>query len=106
MEWIKLFGSPEEARQRVALRTPQLVLLGQRRICLLRLDTGWFAIDDRCSHNGESLSKGRLNHLNEVVCPWHGYQFQVTTGRECAQRSDDLMSYPVREEEHGVFIGC
>ncbi len=50
MEWIKVFDSPEEARQRVGLRTPQLVLLGQRRICLLRLDTGWFAVDDRCTH--------------------------------------------------------
>ncbi|HMJ69440.1 MAG TPA: hypothetical protein VK508_11110 [Cyclobacteriaceae bacterium] len=41
----------------------------------------------------------------EVICPWHGYRFNLKTGRESAERSRDLTTYPVKEDEEGVFIG-
>jgi len=34
----------------------------------------FYAMDDDCSHNGASLSRGHL-HNNCVVCPYHGYEF-------------------------------
>lgn len=36
------------------------------------------AIDDRCSHRGASLSKGKITKTNEIVCPYHGYEFNQT----------------------------
>jgi 3-phenylpropionate/trans-cinnamate dioxygenase ferredoxin subunit len=39
-----------------------------------------YAIDDTCSHAGESLFKGELEGC-QVVCPAHGYVFDVRTGR-------------------------
>ena len=38
-----------------------------------------YAIDDTCNHAGESLFKGDLDGC-EVVCPAHGYVFDVRTG--------------------------
>ncbi len=38
------------------------------------------AIDDTCPHAGASLSGGHL-HEGCVVCPWHGWPFDVDTGR-------------------------
>jgi 3-phenylpropionate/trans-cinnamate dioxygenase ferredoxin subunit len=84
---------------------PQLVIIGTTRICLVLVDDRLLAIEDRCSHNGESLSKGSVNYLGEVICPWHGYRFNLKTGRESGQRSRDLTTYPVKEDAEGVFIG-
>ncbi|HEX8059325.1 MAG TPA: Rieske 2Fe-2S domain-containing protein [Cyclobacteriaceae bacterium] len=105
MDWIKVFESPEAARNVLLNARPQLVVIGDKRICLVFQNETLFAIEDKCSHNGESLSKGTVNYLGEVICPWHGYRFNLKTGRESGERSHDLVIYPVKENEEGVFIG-
>jgi len=105
MEWIKVFGSLEEANSRLAINRPQLLIIRHKRICLVRMNEGWRAVEDTCSHNGESLSKGAVNFLGEIICPWHGYRFQLTTGRECSERCRDLVTYPIRQDSNGLFLG-
>ncbi len=90
---------------RLSDNKPQLLLVRGKRICLVRRENQLLAVQDTCTHNGESLSKGAVNHLGEIRCPWHGYQFDLKTGRECSERSHDLVTYPVKEENDGVFIG-
>ena len=104
MEWIKLFSSVEEAHQRLQENSPQLLVVNGISICLVRRGNYLFAVENKCSHNGESLSKGAVNFLGEVVCPWHGYRFNLKTGRESGERSRDLITYPVKQNEEGVFI--
>ncbi|HCM77365.1 MAG TPA: Rieske (2Fe-2S) protein [Cytophagales bacterium] len=105
MQWIKIFSHPDDALNKVKPGTTQLLIVHQKRICLARVGDTFFAIDDKCSHNGESLSKGKINYLGEVVCPWHGYRFQLKTGRESNERSHDLETYPIQQDETGFYIG-
>jgi len=105
MEWIKVFSSGEEARRRLRENVPQLLIIEGKRLCMVMRNDSFHVVQDSCSHNGESLSKGTVNHLGEIICPWHGHQFSLTTGRECSERSSDLITYPVKEDENGVFIG-
>ncbi|MBX2969014.1 MAG: Rieske 2Fe-2S domain-containing protein [Cyclobacteriaceae bacterium] len=105
MQWIKIFSSMEEAQSRIQSDKPQLVLIGEKRICLVKRQNQFFAVQDRCTHNGESLSKGMVNYLGEVICPWHNYRFSLQNGRECSSRSADLITYPVKVESNGLFIG-
>jgi 3-phenylpropionate/trans-cinnamate dioxygenase ferredoxin subunit len=105
MDWIKVFQDSAAARQVLVNNRPQLVIIGSTRICLVLHNENILAIEDKCSHNGESLSKGIVNYVGEVICPWHGYRFNLKTGRESAERSRDLVTYPVKENEEGVFIG-
>jgi nitrite reductase/ring-hydroxylating ferredoxin subunit len=104
MEWIKVFSSADEARQRLRENVPQLLLIREQAICFVMRKGSFYAVENKCTHNGESLSKGLVNFLGEVVCPRHGYRFNLKTGRECAERSRDLLIYPVKENEEGVFI--
>ena len=105
MEWIKVFASKDEITNSLAIDRPRLLLIGGKRICIVRTADGVFAVADKCTHNGESLSKGSVNYLGEVVCPWHGHRFNLKTGRECSERSADLVVYPVREDQDGLFVG-
>ncbi|MBX2961215.1 MAG: Rieske 2Fe-2S domain-containing protein [Cyclobacteriaceae bacterium] len=104
MQWIKIFNNETEARTRLQSNKPQLVVIGEKRICLVLYNNQFFAVQDRCTHNGDSLSKGHINYLGEVICPWHNYRFSLQTGRECSARSADLISYPVKID-NGFFIG-
>jgi nitrite reductase/ring-hydroxylating ferredoxin subunit len=105
MEWIKIFSGADEAKQRLVSDHPQLVTVGKTRICLVRRGELFFAVQDSCSHNGESLSGGKINYLGEVVCPWHGYRFDLSTGRATDSSCADLKTYPIKFDETGFFIG-
>jgi nitrite reductase/ring-hydroxylating ferredoxin subunit len=104
MEWIRIFSSKTEAIAKLKEAKPQLVLIGSIRVCLVLLDGKLHAIDDKCSHNGESLSKGTVNYLAEIVCPWHSYRFKLNSGREAGERSNDVKTYALKEDENGVYI--
>lgn len=48
-------------------------------VLLVRRDGQIYAIANTCSHLGGPLDEGSLEG-NCVTCPWHGSQFDVTTG--------------------------
>jgi nitrite reductase/ring-hydroxylating ferredoxin subunit len=105
MDWIKVFASGVDARKRLLESKPQLLIVHDRRICLVLRNDQFLAVEDSCPHNGESLSKGNINYLGEVICPLHGYRFQLRTGRETEERCRDLKIYPTKEDETGIYIG-
>ena len=105
MQWVKIFPDEAVAKAKLQNNKPQLLIIGEKRICLVLLGDLFFAVQDRCTHNGDSLSKGQVNYLGEVICPWHNYRFSLQTGRESASRSADLITYPVKIDEDGFFIG-
>jgi 3-phenylpropionate/trans-cinnamate dioxygenase ferredoxin subunit len=104
MQWVRIFESVAEAHKRLRENHPQLLLIDGRRVCLVFRDGKIFAVADRCTHNGDSLSRGQVNFLGEVICPWHGYRFDLRTGREANEQSPDLETFPIREDAEGVFI--
>lgn len=105
MDWVKIFSTKGQMEEALAINKPRLLIVGSRRICLLRTEDGVAAVSDSCTHNGESLSKGSLNYLGEIICPWHGHRFNVRTGRESGERSADLTVFPLKTEGDGIFIG-
>src|SRR5207253_6685982 len=46
-----------------------------------RCSQGLFAFSDSCTHKGGPLSDGALVGCT-VQCPWHGSQFDVSSGRD------------------------
>lgn len=104
MNWVKIFNTSQEAFDRIAEKQPRLLVVHEKRICLVRQGNELAAVSNSCTHNGESLSKGKVNFANEIVCPWHGYQFDLRTGREYQQRSADLETFPIKIEADGVYI--
>ncbi len=105
LNWYKVFASPSEAYQRIPKGKLQLVKVGKRRICIAHTDNGFHAVADTCPHLGAALSKGHTNYLNEVICPWHEYRFNLVHGTESDQRTDPLEIHKIELREDGLFLG-
>ncbi|MGH7287477.1 MAG: Rieske (2Fe-2S) protein [Myxococcota bacterium] len=73
-----------------------------RRLAVGRTKRGWFAMDDLCPHAGGSLGEGLLDG-DCVVCPIHGYAYDVTTG-EGLDDGSEVRVYPCRLEGDVLHI--
>lgn len=104
LKWYRVL-STEEASRRIPVGKLQLVRLGEQRICIAHSEKGYSAVSDTCPHLRASLSQGSINYVNEIICPWHGYQYNLESGRECRQRTEDLEVFDVELRDDGLFLG-
>jgi nitrite reductase/ring-hydroxylating ferredoxin subunit len=65
-----------------------------RMVAIANVDGTLHAIDGLCPHQGGPLGTGGLCGT-VLTCPWHGWQFDVTTGRH-------QVSATVRQAVHDV----
>lgn len=81
------------------------VRIGSTALCLAHVaGRGFFAIDDRCTHEDTELSDGDLDGV-EVECPLHGSRFDVTTGAVCGLPADvPTTTYVVEVAGEDVFV--
>ncbi len=105
IRWYKVFNNVQDAEKRIPLNSIQLIVAKGRKICLVHTQSGFKAADDFCPHLGESLSKGNINFLNEIICPLHSYRFSLINGAECHQRAPDLAIHQVKYDETGFYVG-
>src|SRR6185436_787233 len=74
----------------------RLVVAGERQYALANIDGTLHALDNNCPHNGGPLARGVLNG-QQLTCPWHGWTWDVTSGRNCWPGSDwRALRVPVR----------
>ena len=52
-----------------------------RHVALFRLEDGFHAIDNLCLHHAGPLCEGPIDAVDEVTCPWHGWSYEIRTGR-------------------------
>lgn len=58
------------------------VRLDGKRVAVFNLGHGrLLAVQDGCPHMGASLADGRLVDGRAVVCHWHGWRFDLASGR-------------------------
>jgi nitrite reductase (NADH) small subunit len=99
----------------------KLVEIGGREFGIIRLQSGELrAVMNRCPHKGAPVCRGivggawdssgpgeiTLDKSRDVLmCPWHGFQFDLNTGREVFwKKPASLRLYPVEEIQSEVFL--
>ena len=105
IRWYRIFKNLDNAKKAVPLNHTQLIVTKGRKICLAHSNNGFHVVDDFCPHLGESLSKGNINFLNEIICPWHSYRFNLETGEECQGRTGSLAIHQIRYDDSGFYVG-
>ena len=65
-----------------------------------------YAIEDRCSHDDGPLCEGDWDEDEcRVVCPRHGSQFDLRTGKPCAlPATQPLPVYDVRVDGEDIYV--
>ena len=105
INWIKLFDSVTAASTRIALGKVTTMQVGKKKICIAHTAEGFFAVNDKCPHNGASLGSGFCTDQGTVACPMHRYHFDLKTGRAKSGLGDFVQPYPIEVRDDGVFIG-
>ncbi|MGQ0827102.1 MAG: Rieske (2Fe-2S) protein [Bacteroidota bacterium] len=105
IKWHKLFDSRLAAEAQVAVGRVTTIDIGRKKICVARTAEGFFAVNDKCPHNGASLGNGYCTAEGSVVCPMHRYHFDLKTGRAKSGLGDFVETYPLEVRDDGVFIG-
>jgi ferredoxin-nitrite reductase len=79
------------------------VEIGGHRMALFRVGGEVLAIDNVCPHSGGPLAEGSLCD-GLVTCPWHGWTFDVRSGRGVSRPDCRVRTYPVRVENGQVLV--
>lgn len=81
-------------------RERKVIVAGGREVGVFRLGAKFYAWENRCAHAGGPVCQGKImNRVEEVldaerrsvgmrfsrskvniVCPWHGYEYDIRTG--------------------------
>jgi nitrite reductase/ring-hydroxylating ferredoxin subunit len=98
----------------------KLVKVKGREIGIFNVDGEYFAVGNRCPHEGASLCKGRIVGLVEASepgsyqfsrrgellrCPWHGWEFDLRTGKSwCEPDRTKVRSFDLKVESGGALV--
>ena len=101
-----------------------VVQLKGRDIGIFRIDGEYYAYTSWCAHQGGPACEGRLTgtmdatvdrETREVTkeygregkilkCPWHGWEFDITTGQALPRENVKLPSCPVEVRDGDVVV--
>jgi nitrite reductase (NADH) small subunit len=74
-----------------------------KSIALANVDGTFHAINNTCLHRGGPLGSGEMNG-KVVTCPWHGWQYDVTTGKLQMNPSVGVDCYQVEVRGDDIFV--
>jgi 3-phenylpropionate/trans-cinnamate dioxygenase ferredoxin subunit len=78
----------------------------ERPIAVYRLNDGYYATEDNCSHAQASLAAGDID-LEEcsVECPYHGSLFDIRSGKVLSLPANrPVKTYPVKVLDDEVLV--
>ena len=76
-----------------------------KQICVAYYKNNLFSFLEKCPHAGGNLSCGYIDRVGNIVCPLHGYKFNLQNGRNVTGEGYILKTFPVQIRSNAVFIG-
>ncbi len=87
---------PDEGRVRS-------VVVDGNSVALTRCGGVLGALENRCPHQGGPVGEGSIEN-GWLRCPWHGYDYDPTTGTPPEGFSDAVTAYAVDERADGAYV--
>jgi nitrite reductase/ring-hydroxylating ferredoxin subunit len=76
-----------------------------KAVAVANVDGKFYAISNTCLHRGGPLGQGPLEG-KIVTCPWHGWEYDVTTGKISQNPAVGVSSYPVEVRGDEIFVNA
>lgn len=83
--------------------TGKVVEASGKTIAVFNCDGTFYAIDNTCKHRGGPLGEGSLAGTT-VTCPWHGWEYDVTSGACQTDASITVQKFDVKVEGDDVLV--
>jgi nitrite reductase/ring-hydroxylating ferredoxin subunit len=109
---------------RVAEGGRLVVDVGDKTIGVFRVGGKLHAWNNKCPHQGGPVCQGKIiprvteviepggeslgfafdESASHIVCPWHGFEFDIRTGVHPGRPSARLIRVPVEETADGIYV--
>jgi len=80
-----------------------VVEIDGKKIALFRCEGTYYATSNDCVHRGGPLGEGLLEGTT-VICPWHGWEFDVSSGACLTDPKAKITVYPTRVEGNELLV--
>lgn len=77
--------------------------VGGHTLAVFNIDGAFYCIDNACTHRGGPLGEGDLEGT-VVVCPWHAWRWDVTSGANVNNPAVRVACFPARVQDGAVFV--
>ncbi len=98
--------------------------IGEKEICVMKVDGQLYAYENTCVHQGGPVCEGLImekveevladdkTSLGEVfsekekhiICPWHGWEFKLETGECVVNKKLVLNKYEITLEGDKIYV--
>ena len=72
-------------------------------VAIANIGGAFYAIDNTCLHRGGPLGQGVLDG-QKVTCPWHGWQFDVPSGKAILNPAVGVSCFRVEVRGDDLFV--
>ena len=76
----------------------------QKPMALFNLDGEYYAVNYICPHMGGPIGEGELDGPM-VTCPWHGWTYDVRTGKPDHPGGHAISAYETMVEGEDILVG-
>ena len=98
-DWVDVGGA-----EAVSETAPLSAEVDGVALVIVRCGRELYAVEDRCTHDGESLGAGHVEDC-QIICPRHGAHFCLRTGEALTPPAyEPLRTYRVREQDGRVLV--
>ncbi|WP_277968482.1 MULTISPECIES: non-heme iron oxygenase ferredoxin subunit [Sphingomonas] len=100
MQWLEVTGGDD-----LAIDDVMRIESAAGPIAVYRLEDGYFATQDICTHAVASLAEGFVED-GRIECPLHAGTFCIRTGKaRTLPATIPLTTYPVRVDDGRILVG-
>ncbi|MGA3294985.1 MAG: Rieske (2Fe-2S) protein [Candidatus Acidiferrales bacterium] len=112
------------ASERVPEGGRLVVDVGEKTIGIFRVEGKLYAWENTCAHQGGPVCQGKIipgvtEIIDEggeshgfafdesslrIVCPWHGFEYDIKTGAHPGRRAAQLIRVAVEEAGDGIYV--
>ena len=83
--------------------TGKVIEAGGKTIALFNCEGAFYAVENTCKHRGGPLGEGSLSGTT-VTCPWHGWEYDVTSGACQMDPSIKVQKFDVKVDGDDVLV--
>jgi nitrite reductase (NADH) small subunit len=80
-----------------------VVEAGGKQIAVFNCEGRFYGTQNACPHRGGPLADGLLEGT-VLSCPWHGYEFDVTSGECHTNPKTPIKTFAVKVEGNAVLV--